>query len=464
MRYRVGLGIVLLAACVRAEAAPLQVVPHGADFQVNTSVEANQDYAAVACASLGSCTVAWHSDGAMPTNYGIFAQRYESTGAPLGSELHLSSDNLDEPAITASNSGGFLLSWSAQLGTAEWLVAIQAYDNSAAPLQVASAASSTSSETQSDQSLACNTQGDCVVVWDEESTAVWARTYTAAGGARGAQTKVTSLSEAPVSFPHVAVASTGGFLVAWHVFATDVTQSTVMARLYDANGVPAGVPFAIAPTENQFTDPAGLGVAVDAAGTFVVVWDSQLNADFSLNFRPRPGEIYAQRIDSTGARLGAPILVASIDSTLWQFDATVSADPTGDFLVVWQDQQITGNRERIMGRLYDGNGTAQGDALQINGTSTGRHRAPAVASDAGGNRLVAWESTDMTPNGVVSRGVWARRLTVLGAAMPTPTATVTPPAQGSSNSEGCAIVAPRRSSPMLWLVSIPLIIGLMRRW
>jgi hypothetical protein len=400
----------------------------------------------------------------MPNNYGIFAQRYDSTGAQLGSELHISSDNLDEPAIAASNSGGFLLSWSAKLDTPEWLIAIQAYDNTAAPLQVASAASATSSETQSDQALACNTQGDCVVVWDEVSTAVWARTYTAAGGARGAQTKVTSFSEAPQSFPRVAVASTGGFLIAWHVFATDVNQSTVSARLYDANGVPAGEPFVIAPTGNhQAADPAGLGVTADAAGTFVVVWDSQLNADSSLNFEPRPGEIYAQRIDSTGAKLGAPILVASIDSTLWQFHSTVSADPAGDFLVVWQDAQITGNRERIMGRLYDGNGTAHGDALQINSNSKVRHRAPVVASDAGGHRLVAWESTDMTPNGVVSRGVWARRLTVLGVAMPTPTATLTPSAQGSSNNEGCAIGATRHSSPMLWLVSIPLIIGLMRR-
>src|ERR1019366_4731723 len=108
------------------------------------------------------------------------------------------------------------------------------------------------------------------------------------------------------TFPHVAVASTGGFLVAWHVFATDVTQSTVSARLYDADGVPAGEPFVIAPTGNHQADPAGLGVTVDAAGTFVVVWDSQLNADSSLNFQPRPGEIYAQRIDSTGAKLGAP--------------------------------------------------------------------------------------------------------------------------------------------------------------
>ncbi len=68
----------------------------------------------------------------------------------------------------------------------------------------------------------------------------------------------------------------------------------------------------------------------------------------------------------------------------------VASDPAGNFVAVWQ-RQASGSYQ-IFARLFDRSGAALGSEFQVNQSSAGCHRFPAVARDGAGNFVVVWQS------------------------------------------------------------------------
>lgn len=64
--------------------------PIGSEFQVNTATVGDQGYPSLCVTTAGEMVVAWESRGGEID--GIFAQRYDSAGAPVGSEIRVSTD------------------------------------------------------------------------------------------------------------------------------------------------------------------------------------------------------------------------------------------------------------------------------------------------------------------------------------------------------------------------------------
>ena len=92
---------------------------------------------------------------------------------------------------------------------------------------------------------------------------------------------------------------------------------------------------------NTYTtsDQARPAVAADAAGNFVVVWDS-LGQDGS-------GQgVFARFHDATGAPIGAAEFRVNSYTTGDQRTARIAATPAGEFIVVWKSWGRTGRRAR----------------------------------------------------------------------------------------------------------------------
>ena len=127
-------------------------------------------------------------------------------------------------------------------------------------------------------------------------------------------------------------------------------------------------------------------VATDSAGNFVVVWQSANNAqDGSGN------GIFAQRYDSVGAVQG-PEFQVNTHTTGNQSYPSVAMDPAGDFVVVWESNGQDGSGKGVFGQRYDGTGAAQGGEFQVNTTTSAQQYQPTVAMDGSGNFVVAWTS------------------------------------------------------------------------
>jgi len=90
-------------------------------------------------------------------------------------------------------------------------------------------------------------------------------------------------------------------------------------------------------------------VTADASGNFVVVWDSA-NQDGSLL------GVFGQRFGSSGAPLGPEFRVNTSTADL-QFAPSVAADSAGNFVVAWTSYQ-DGNLDGIFARRFGGLGPA----------------------------------------------------------------------------------------------------------
>jgi len=67
-------------------------------------------------------------------------------------------------------------------------------------------------------------------------------------------------------------------------------------------------------------------------------------------------------------------------------------DAAGNFIVVWDADQVDGAGTGVLGRLFDPEGVPQGPPFQINVTRSGSQGHPAVAFGRDDHFLVVWQS------------------------------------------------------------------------
>jgi hypothetical protein len=136
---------------------------------------------------------------------------------------------------------------------------------------------------------------------------------------------------------------------------------------------------------NSYTTNAQLApaVATDADGDFIVVWQS-------MHQDGNQGGIYAQRYNAAGAPQGGEFRVNTTTSG-HQSLPSVAMDDAGDFVVAWAtDGPITGFD--IFAQRYNAAGVKQGNEFRVNTiTSVAQTEELAVAMDADGDFVVAWE-------------------------------------------------------------------------
>jgi hypothetical protein len=166
---------------------------------------------------------------------------------------------------------------------------------------------------------------------------------------------------------------------------------------------PAGGEFRV----NSYTTDDQLfpAIAMDAGANFVVVWQGFTQDGSSLG-------IFGQRYDAAGAPQGDEFRVNTYTTQAQSFPA-VAMDPDGNFVVVWSSYEQDGNSWGIFGQRYDAAGVRRGTEFRVNTYTTSAQNVPAVAIDAAGNFVVAWQS-DGGQDGAFY-GVFGQRYDAAGA-------------------------------------------------
>jgi len=212
----------------------------------------------------------------------------------------------------------------------------------------------------------------------------------------------TFSTSSPKGFgPRSARTPDGGFVVVWFGTADVVPpNSEIFGQRFDAAGARLGGEFKV----NTYTT-SGQGqpsVAVDAQGDFMVAWHSydQEGRDFG---------IYAQRFNAGGARLGGEFRVNGATAADQSYPRLAVAAEEG-FVVVWQSDGQDGDGFGVFGRRFAADGTPLGAEFQVNTYTTADQSRPEVAADAAGNFVVSWAS--MGQDGAGS-GIFAQRFSSL---------------------------------------------------
>jgi hypothetical protein len=260
----------------------------GAEFQVNTYTTGGQGGARVAVDAGRRFVVVWTSahDGGLT---GVFGQRYDAAGAPVGSEFRVNTYTTgpqSSPAVAMTSEGAFVVVWAseAQDGDLEGIFG-QRYDAAGVPVGSEFRVNTYTTADQSIPVVAMAPGGTFVVVWtsdgqDGSGDGIVGRRFDAAGVALGGEFPVNTYTTSFQFYPAVAMDPGGSFVAVWQSYKQDGSDYGVFGQRYDFAGVPLGDEFRVNTytTGDQGFFPA---VALGAGGNFVVVWASTADQDGS---------------------------------------------------------------------------------------------------------------------------------------------------------------------------------------
>jgi Ca2+-binding RTX toxin-like protein len=310
--------------------------------KVSTTVLGAQFAPAVTALSGGGYVIVWQDSSAGA----IYAQRYNASGQPVGTELHLDSTQGGSPlwvSVAATAGDGFVIAYQAgSFANAE----------------------------------------------------IYAHRYDSSGSPSGGIFAVNTTTPNEQYNPHITALENGALLFTWDTQALDVFQE-VRGRIYTSDGQALGNDFVVAPmsatVENGFSAIASL-----PGGGFVVTWQTgtPMGTD---NF-----EIVAQRFTSSGAAIGSPFQVnTSVPNS--QFGNDVARLSDGGFVVTWVDAPGSNGGGRILARHYDASGVAIGGEILIDSKATGGYGRTVVTALANGAYVVGWMEADTADNNVLAR-------------------------------------------------------------
>lgn len=246
-----------------------------------------------------------------------------------------------------------------------------------------------------------------VVAYKGDGSPVYARRYDIHGFAQGS----ALLLNAGLYVSAVALQPQGGFVVAGTDTAGLLAPKVRVQRL-DALGNPLG---AVANVDGVGSTAVGVvKLASDAAGNFIVVWESegQLYIPGPLSSPIDPlvdvtlGAIRGRLYNADGSARAASFRFGS-SLGLYNFESfvrspAVAMDEDGSFVVAWQ--QSLGQTSSVRVQRY----SARGAALTLV-TKLASGNSPAVAL-RNGNAAVAWQAFDAAS----SNDVYMQRLNVIG--------------------------------------------------
>ena len=218
---------------------------------------------------------------------------------------------------------------------------------------------------------------------------------------QGGQIQVNSYTTGRQWRANVAADSEGDFVVVWYSVGSDGTDTSlgsIQARRFEADATPKGTEFQV----NTYTTDSQEwpALAVGPQGDFVVVWESigSYGTDTSGD------SIQAQRYNDSGTPVGGELQVNSFTTNNQRMPA-VASDAGGNFVVAWESNGSNGNDAdsySVQARLYDDSGAPAGNQFQVNTYRRSWQQEPTVAFDGQGDFVVAWESNGS--NGTDSDG------------------------------------------------------------
>ena len=142
------------------------------EFQVNTTVAFNQDFKSIAPLEDGSFVVLWASYLQDGSSSGIFGQRFDPDGQKLGGEFQVNTytpDNQSRPSAAGLPDGGFVVTWESynQDGSGYGIFG-QRFDASGVPVGAEVQINSFTTNWQYWSSVATLENGGFVVTWQSD--------------------------------------------------------------------------------------------------------------------------------------------------------------------------------------------------------------------------------------------------------------------------------------------------------
>jgi hypothetical protein len=389
--------------------SPAAWIPDGNPVCTDTL---SQEEPTIASDGAGGAIITWY-DGRSSTDNDIYAQRVDGMGNVLwtagGVAICTASEDQWFPVIVEDGSGGAIIAWSDFRSTTFLDIYVQRIDASGAPLWTANGVPvCTAAHHQQSQTIVSDGAGGAIVVWEDRRSGtqddIYAQHVNSSGVPQWTANGVALCTDAADQGTLVGVPDgVGGAIVAWTDYRIG-SGYEIYAQRINASGVPQWT------TDGEVICAGGTSfmpaISADGSGGAVVGWQ---------DFRSSVYGIYAQRIDASGLPQWTAngVALCSPPPPEAASGPSVAADGTGGAIVAWQHAVI--GPTNIYAQRVDGTGATQWAA---NGvalcTEPAGQVSPVCVSDSLGGAIVAW--LDFR-SGSSNIDIYAQRVDASGAVL-----------------------------------------------
>jgi hypothetical protein len=172
-------------------------------------------------------------------------------------------------------------------------------------------------------------------------------------------------------------------------------ESDIYAQRFGADGSPLAQEFRV----NTFTqgEQSQPAVAMDDNGDFVVVWDTTVPLATAH-------VVYGRRFRADGTPRDVEQFAVETMSSVHPTRPAVAMDADGDFVVAWQASAASDLAADIYARRFSGEGQPDGPRIRVSAASASRMNVnPEVAINGTGAFTVTWDSVGGSVSDVMAR-------------------------------------------------------------
>jgi cyclophilin family peptidyl-prolyl cis-trans isomerase len=309
----------------------------GEETLVNTTTGGKQIAPTIAMASDGSFAIAWSGVGTGDVS-GVFLRRFSATGVAAANEVRINTTTTSDqamPDIAIDDDGNLVAAWASRNQDAsDWGIYAQRYDSSGVAQGTEFVANSTTANSQMAPDVAIDPTGGFLIAWqswsqDGAGWGVVARRFTAAGATDGAEFVLNNTTAGHQKDVGVGFTDDGKLVAVWTTGTTNGYGWEVQGRSYNAAGVADGVAFGV----NDDTKGANSG---NQSSPYIALNDDDAMIVWSGNGAGDCRGVYALRFetDATAPTQQAPVIAGIADGQATvgtQIEITVTAtDPNSN--------------------------------------------------------------------------------------------------------------------------------------
>jgi hypothetical protein len=344
----------------------------------------NQESPQITSDGAGGAIITWYDYRS--GTYDIYAQRVNASGAVQwttdGVALCTVTGNQQSPQITSDGAGGAIVTWYDFRSGSRYDIYAQRVNASGSVQWTANGvALCTATGWQYNPMIVSDGAGGAIVTWQDYRSGnndIYAQRVNASGAIQWTANGVAlCTATGNQESPQITSDGAGGAIVTWSDYrgaSPDIYAQRVNASgaiQWTANGV------ALCTATGNQESPQ---ITSDGAGGAIVTWNDG---------RSLPYDIYAQRVNASGSVQWTANGVALCTATGGQYNPMIVSDGAGGAIVTWQYDRsgtydIYAQRVNASGAIQ---WTANGVALC---TATGNQFDPTIATDGSGGAIVTW--------------------------------------------------------------------------
>lgn len=362
----------------------------------------------------GGAFIAWSDSRSAPYEFDIYVQRVNSVGFPQwtanGVAVSTAAGDQILPQVVPNGNGGVIVAWE-DFRTDDADIYVQSIDSMGVVMWTPGGVPlCTQIDPQTGLQLVSDGAGGAIAIWEDFrglATDIYGQRVNSLGIPRWtANGRALVTADEDQFSPKIVSYGVQGAVFTW--FDDRTFQFDVYAQKIDTSGTPQwtanGVPVCVAPGTKL--NPV---IAADGAGGAVIAWEDFRDDIFSF-------DIYVQRVASNGARLWTVDGVSLVENDFEQLSPTVCGDGFGGAIVAWQDNRAA--LPDIYAQRVNSSGAKQwtADGVSVS-TAIGTQQLPVAIADNAGGAIILWEDLRAS---VFNTDIYAQRLDGSGAGLWTP--------------------------------------------